>query len=586
MLGLGWNFIPTPPVTLPLLTFTQSVNRFLRSLCLQHVFDPLGLHLSIPSPFRIKSSFTPETDENALIVYSTIAKRRSRSAYNNLVSSNSLRARKNIPRSLSLHLSNLLKDPSITIGETDKNCGIAVAPATLDSQYALGHLNDTTSYLPVTEKHANALITRFCSSLKKWCLLEYGDDFETYSTCKFLLEVTPVSSRFPKFKNLWKVHKPTLATRPLCCAMGYVTYNASKFIHHKLLPIMKAMQPHVAKDSRSVVAYLDSHPLPNSTVLCSYDIAALYPSIPTEAALTSIAQVLASPQFANLYPPDKIASLIALVRLVLTHNVVRYRKNLWLQTKGVAMGTPGAVVIANIFLFSIESNLVQRYRELGTLLIFFRFLDDILAAFTSKESACNFFLEYNTLHPDISASGTLGTSVNWLDATFSKMMRFNRTGLLDVQVYQKPINNYLYLPYCSFHSKSARCSFIKGELIRYIRLSSSKSDYLKVRQLFANRLLARGFPFSVIQTAASQVNYSTRLSYLDATVLRPVDYKPSLIFPLIPDSAWRPLKDAISADWHLIDHLPSFNNVTPRIVNTNHKSLGDLVNIAYASRYK
>ncbi|THU83123.1 hypothetical protein K435DRAFT_566797, partial [Dendrothele bispora CBS 962.96] len=56
------------------------------------------------------------------------------------------------------------------------------------------------------------------------------------------------------------------------------------------------------------------------------------------------------------------------------------------------------------------------------------------------------------------------------------------------------LNAYLYIPWNSCHSNDSKRAWVKGELIRYIRISSRLEDFAKIRKEFGIRLHARGYP--------------------------------------------------------------------------------------------
>ncbi|EIM82606.1 uncharacterized protein STEHIDRAFT_64736 [Stereum hirsutum FP-91666 SS1] len=56
------------------------------------------------------------------------------------------------------------------------------------------------------------------------------------------------------------------------------------------------------------------------------------------------------------------------------------------------------------------------------------------------------------------------------------------------------MNSYLYIPWRSCHSVESKRAWVKGELIRYVRISSREEDFLKIRGLFIKRLRMRGYP--------------------------------------------------------------------------------------------
>lgn len=76
--------------------------------------------------------------------------------------------------------------------------------------------------------------------------------------------------------------------------------------------------------------------------------------------------------------------------------------------------------------------------------------------------------------------------------------------------YQKPLNRYLYIPFNSYHPSHAKRSFIRGELLRYVRLSTRRCDFLRIRNLFYNRLRNREYPIWFLKTIFEEVSYDSR----------------------------------------------------------------------------
>ena len=78
---------------------------------------------------------------------------------------------------------------------------------------------------------------------------------------------------------------------------------------------------------------------------------------------------------------------------------------------------------------------------------------------------------------------------------------------------QKPLNKYLYIPFESFHPASSKRAFIKGELMRYARNSSTQQAFVDTRELFWKRLRLRGYPFKFLLPLFRGVKYSNRLKW-------------------------------------------------------------------------
>jgi hypothetical protein len=81
--------------------------------------------------------------------------------------------------------------------------------------------------------------------------------------------------------------------------------------------------------------------------------------------------------------------------------------------------------------------------------------------------------------------------------------------------YQKPLNKYLYIPKSSSHPPSLKRGFIKGELIRYARNSSTQEDFNKMSTLFQQRLHARGYSKAYLSKILLSISYSDRPAFVN-----------------------------------------------------------------------
>ena len=85
---------------------------------------------------------------------------------------------------------------------------------------------------------------------------------------------------------------------------------------------------------------------------------------------------------------------------------------------------------------------------------------------------------------------------------------------LHFSTYQKPLNKYLYIPFQSFHPASNKRAFIRGELIRYTRNSSTFQAFNETREKFWKRLRLRGYPAGFLLPLFREVRYSNRTRWL------------------------------------------------------------------------
>ena len=124
----------------------------------------------------------------------------------------------------------------------------------------------------------------------------------------------------------------------------------------------------------------------------------------------------------------------------------------------------------------------------------------VLYTQTANTDRCLYFMISKSLSPKTCLT-------HWTIGLSTLLLRYLRP-------FQKPLNRYLYIPYSSYHPAHAKKSFIKAELIRYVRLSSQKSDFLQIRKKFMTRLRNRGYPLWFLEPIFSSILYENRDSFL------------------------------------------------------------------------
>lgn len=594
LLGLGSKFIPTPR---PMLSsdFVQPFARLARSVALKSYFHKSDDSVEVSSLKRVKppSTWTPDVSDPVVNGFLPMAsKLLDVSKVVSISSCKGATRNPNLPGSHLRALSDFCSDPSFTICYADKNMGTCILDTTEYERLAFLHLSDTTTYSRVSHPNlAKALVRRFYSKLKTAFSTHLGPKvFESHDAFRYCTMTTPDRSMFPKFKLLIKLHKSPVVGRPLACSNGFITYHASKALHTWLMPVLTSItrEGTIARDSISIVRDLEALVLQPDIVLSSKDIAALYPSIPIEHAHQAVREELIRLRDADFKFDVPIDLILEVLHLVLTTNIVNFHGSFYHQIKGGAMGTPAFVIIAVIFMYNLEKKLVSSFMRAGSLLYYKRFIDDIFTIFSSRSEEEKFYVEFNNLHPDIRALGPpAGDSAVWLDLFISKGSRFSSSGVLDLSVYQKNLNLFLYLPYSSYHPRHAKLSFITAEIKRYVKYCSSFDDYITIRDKFVRCLRLRGFPFNVIQRAASSVCYADRSTLLDHKRSSTVTLRPTLVLQHNPSFWSLGIRDVLSRSWATLrfaEHAAKFRS-PPRVAFSNPDSLGNIVSKAYSSRY-
>jgi len=384
----------------------------------------------------------------------------------------------------------------LVIKPADKNLGTVILSPEFYNELCMKHLLDTSTYHPINTLNFNELAyERLINILKHHNQLysPYQKDragnniLSKLSISLLQLKDSSKLRRAASFYILPKVHKKPLLGRPIVSCINSLTLHASRYIDKLLQPLMHKL-PSICTSSQSVIKELSDKRFPiNSVILCA-DVKSLYPSIPTEYGLNAVRCVLSDRLYE--FESSDIDFIIDLLAWVLNNNFIEYNNTVYHQISGTAMGTPAAVVYANIVLFHLERDCLFLQPHFYT-----RFIDDLCVICTGVSQANTIVETFNRQCPGIKLDAiTIKTSGVFLDINLSIQV----DGSIQFQLYQKPDNKYLYIPPTSAHDKRLLKNIIVQEIRRYRICNSCDVDFILSILNFKQRLLNRGYDLSYL----------------------------------------------------------------------------------------
>ena len=183
------------------------------------------------------------------------------------------------------------------------------------------------------------------------------------------------------------------------------------------------------------------------------DVTSLYTNIPQEEGITIVCN--AYENFHAKNPPIATNFLREMLSLILKNSFQFNRKD-YLQTHGTAMGTKMAVAFANIFMTSIEKEILRQ--SINKPLTWKRFIDDVFCLWdTNKEEIEHFIEQANSYHPTIKFTAEVSQlEKTFLDTTVYKGERFEKELILDVRTHYKPTETFQYTNYNSCHTAGVK----------------------------------------------------------------------------------------------------------------------------------
>lgn len=415
---------------------------------------------------------------------------------------------------------NVRQRSDIVITPADKNLGICVASRSTYLKYLALELGDVTTYKqePCNLQQMCAEVHDLIKKLNRVHgtvnfkpmyphIVEYVQK-QVNEVLTHLTDDTRPPRAIPIYL-LWKVHKASLSTRPISPVLSYPTTALNKIIDRWLQPAMKAAGSYVRDSShfQELVATVNASGRINaSTLLIAGDIQALYPNVDTsdeaiDAVVTYACKVHVDSNGLQPSVADKLAVFLKeALRYVLDNHYIQGPDGLtYRQISGLSMGASPAPPFACIWLHLMETPLLQKYADQLTL--YRRFIDDLAIVWSGTYlEATNFCSEFNKL--DKRKRMKVPTwSIKYDDMVFLDLTVKNYGNKLGFDLYVKPTNKGLYLPFSSHHQTPTFEAWVRAELCRRIQKCSLIDNQIQHCTTLITALTLRGYSLQGCLTA-------------------------------------------------------------------------------------
>ena len=265
----------------------------------------------------------------------------------------------------------------------------------------------------------------------------------------------PTGAGSPKFYGLPKIHKSGIPLRPIVSSIGTVTYQTSKEVARILKPLV-GRSPHHVKNTQDFIDNIKGIHLGQDQCMMSYDVKALFTSVPTTKAIIIIKQLLEQDQDLQLRTSLSIENIISLLEFCITSTYFSFNGKFYEQVEGAAMGSPLSPIVANLYMESFEVEALRSAPHPPYL--WKRFVDDPFTILQSSQR--DGFLEYlNSIDQHIQFTAEDQRSdgaMPFLDILVTP----GKDGSLNTSVYRKPTHTDLYLQWDSHHTLTSKYSVI------------------------------------------------------------------------------------------------------------------------------
>ena len=204
----------------------------------------------------------------------------------------------------------------------------------------------------------------------------------------------------------------------------------------------------------------------NNKYLTSFDVVSLYTNIPLNETIELAVDVIKrNDQKLNISRTE----LRQLFEFATAETHFLFEGKIFDQIDGVAMGSPLAPVLANLFMGHHENNWLKNYKGVSPI-IYKRYVDDIFCLFDKERDAKEFLDYLNNQHTNIKFTDEPEKEgkLPFLDVNIEKQERGFVTS-----IYHKPSYTGLLTNFLSFSPKAYKTGLVKTLVHRIFNICSN-----------------------------------------------------------------------------------------------------------------
>ncbi|XP_048004313.1 uncharacterized protein LOC125240463 [Leguminivora glycinivorella] len=229
--------------------------------------------------------------------------------------------------------------------------------------------------------------------------------------------------------------------------------------------------------------------LQEDEVMVSFDVTSLFTNVPVAETIELIKRMAEH--------DDSLTEYMKMIEFCLTSGYFVWRGEYYLQIEGVAMGSPIAPVVANLFMENFEQRALESCPHKPRL--WWRYVDDVFAVVTGRDLD-PLLAHLNAQHPKITF--TIEKECNGALPFLDVLVQRDERGLLTHKVHRKATHTDRYLQADSHHHPAHLSSVPRALINRALRLCDPQyvqGELQHVRQV----LEKNGYSWRQSQRAAS-----------------------------------------------------------------------------------
>lgn len=346
---------------------------------------------------------------------------------------------------------------------------------------------------------------------------------------------TIMNPRAPKLRSQPKIHKKNCPIRPIVNSRNSPGYKITNKLNQILAKMYTYTENYSIKNSQQLIEEIKNINIPHSAQLASFDITNLYTNIPIPETLNVIRSNLIKHK--KLALPE-IYEFMDLLELVLKYNYFTFNNKIYMQHRGLAMGSSIAGTIANIYINHLEKKTLGiKSSPMDKIIYYKRYVDDTLLLVDGDTNDINKILD--TLNKqDRNIKFTVeyenNGSINFLDLNISK-----ENNLHTFKVHRKTTTTDTTIHSSSCHPTTYKHAAYRALVNRASRIPMKKHAELDELNTIKQIAAANGYDVTLIDNLTQKkknikdptvaqkkkptacIPFTGKLSYKIANIFRP-----------------------------------------------------------------
>ena len=168
----------------------------------------------------------------------------------------------------------------------------------------------------------------------------------------------PTGAGSSKFYGLPKIHMEGIPLRPIVSSIGVASYETAKELAKILKPLVGKTIYHV-HNTQDFIQQIKDIKLQKDQCMVSFDVKALFTSVPIEPAINTIKKLLEKDPELHNRTSLSVKNITRLLEYCLTSTYFIFQGRFYEQQEDAAIGSPISLIVANLYMEQFENQAIN-----------------------------------------------------------------------------------------------------------------------------------------------------------------------------------------------------------------------------------